>query len=519
MDYLHTLWLSRAKEQPDAIAIEDTTGAYSYAQLSEKASFWFQYLQDKGMRRSDRLVLVADSSFAAIAVLIGCSRSGVVFTVISPEVPQGRRGTIIDDLDPAMVVFDSNKTDLPAQQAVEIDNVFKRFIIENKVAHRKQTESTVPSRPLTVDPAYIVFTSGSTGRPKGIVMSHRAIVSFWCGLIDHLQLGRDKRYASLSPLQFDFALLDIGLCLGFGATLILPNRSLLRKPEQFVNQIAGLGITHFSGVPTIWKLILQSASGSICKLNTLERIVFAGEHFPAEHMCAIHEILQDVDFYNIYGQSESIACTFQVLGPEYFRSKKSHMPVGRGHRDMEMLLIDDEGNVITQPNVPGELHLKGSTLFSGYWNQPEQTECRLIQNPQHSHYIDTVFRSGDICYFDEDGLFYFIGRKDNQVKVNGNRVELEEIETALNRFPDVANSCVLAINNGQGNDLHAALVFKKHTEKDTSGYESSLRTFLAADLPSYMMPKHYHFMNTIPVSENGKNSRKQLASTLGLDLQ
>lgn len=519
MEYLHTLWLSRAKEQPDAIAIEDSTGKYSYAQLSEEALICAQYLQAAGVKRSDRVVIVADTSFASIAILVGCSMSGAVFTVISPEVPLGRRETIIDDLNPAMIVIDLSAAGGSAQQAAEIGPVFKRFGITSKVVQRPQNESPVSSNLLTADPAYIVFTSGSTGRPKGIVMSHRAIVSFWRGLIDHMQLGKEKRYASLSPLQFDFALLDIGLCLASGATLILPNRNLLKKPEQFVNQLAGLGITHFSGVPTIWKLILQSASHSICRLNALERIVFAGEHFPAEHMCAIHDILEGVDFYNIYGQSESIACTFQVLDQTHFRSGKPHMPVGRGHRDMEMILIDDdEGDVINQPDTPGELYLKGPTLFSGYWNQPEQTKYRLIQNPKHSSYIDTVFRSGDICYFDKDGLFYFIGRKDNQIKVNGNRVELEEIESALNQFPDVANSCVLAINNGQGNELHAALVFKNYAEKiDVSGYESSLRAFLAADLPPYMMPKQYHFMNSIPVSENGKNNRKQLASKLGLD--
>ena len=517
MDYLHSLWLSRAKERSVAIAIEDATGAHTYAELVERSSSWLQFIQALGMRRGDRLVLVADSSFAAIAILIGCSMSGVIFTVISPELPLGRRQTIVDDLDPALVVLDTNMSDLPAQhRPVEIDRVFKRFIVEHKIVGNEVTGSTLKSNLLSVDPAYIVFTSGSTGRPKGIVMSHRAVVAFWGGLIDHLQLSSDKRYASLSPLQFDFALLDIGLCLGSGGTLVLPNRGLLRKPSLLVDQMANLKITHFSGVPTTWKLILQTAVGSIHKLENLERIAFAGEHFPAEHMCAIHGILPKVDFYNIYGQSESIACSFHVLSSDEFRSGKPHMPVGRGHREMEMILVDEDGCVITAPNVPGELYLKGSTLFSGYWKLPEQTRFRLVQNPQHACYVDTVFRSGDICYYDADGLYYFIGRKDNQVKINGNRVELEEIEVALNRFPGVTNSCVLAVGNGAGNDIHAALVLKAAVEKDSSQCESSLRSFLAADLPSYMLPKHYHFIDAIPISENGKNNRKQLVDILGL---
>lgn len=514
MKYLHSLWLSQVKEQPSAIAIEDMTGIYSYNQLSETSFLWSHYLKEMGLGHGDRLVLVGDASFASIAILIGCSILGVIFTVISPEVPLARREAIINDLEASQVVVDTLSMDL-IDQSIKTDGVFKRFIVQNNIAPQKELDAP-PSRQLTLDPAYIVFTSGSTGRPKGIVMSHQAIVSFWCGLIDDFQLGRSKRYASLSPLQFDFSLLDIGLCLGSGSTIVFPNRALLRKPEVFVDHIADLQVTHFSGVPTIWKMILQSASRSIYKLSTLERIVFAGEHFPGEHMCAINDVLKKVDFYNIYGQSESIACTFQVLSPEYFRSNRSHMPVGLGHRDMEMFLISEEGDLITQNNMPGELHLRGQTLFSGYWKLPELSASRLIQNPKHNSYSDIVFRSGDICYFDEEGLYYFIGRKDNQIKVNGNRVELEEIETALNRFPDVTNSCVLAINNGQGNDLHAALVIKKSTKEDLCGYESLLRSFLTANLPSYMLPKHYHFLQIIPISENGKNNRQQLAMTLGL---
>ena len=343
-------------------------------------------------------------------------------------------------------------------------------------------------------------------------MSHRAIVSFWNGLIEHAALAEDKRYASFSPLQFDFALLDIGLCLGSGATLILPVRGLLHKPQKLIEQLAEIGITHFSGVPTIWKIILQSASADIHKLNKLERIIFAGEHFPAENMCAIADVLPEVAFYNIYGQSESIACTFHVLAPKDYRSAKTHLPVGRCHRDMHLFLIDESGQEIIKPGITGELYIKGATLFSGYWKQPKHTLNSLIQNPLHGNYVDMVFRSGDICYFDEEGLFYFIGRKDNQIKVNGNRVELEEIEAALNRFPGVSNSCVLVHEN----TLHAALAFKQLANDDPAQYEPTLRSFLNDDLPTYMLPKHYHFINSIPISANGKNDRHQLLNELRL---
>ncbi len=513
MEYLHSVCLSQVHRRPAAIAIQDQTGIYSYSALAERAAAWSRQLQERGLRPGERIVLVADAGFDSIAALLGCSMSGLVFTVISPDVPPARRDLIVADLDPSAVLMDAHALDLASAQSDAENLLFERFQIRCRIAAAAGKRSGARC---SLDPCYIVFTSGSTGRPKGIVMSHRAVVSFWQGLIEHAQLDPAKRYASLSPLQFDFSLLDIGLCLGSGATLLLPNRALLRKPALLVEQLATWEATHFSGVPTIWKLILQSAPTSIRKLVKLERIAFAGEHFPVENMAAIHDMLPQIDFYNIYGQSESIACTFQVLGPQIFRSGQPHLPVGPGHRDMEMMLIDEDGKLVTQAGTPAELYLRGAPLFSGYWNNPEESARRLIQNPLHRSYSDPVFRSGDICYFDEAGLYYFIGRKDNQIKVNGNRVELEEIESALNRFPEVLNSCVLAVEDGAGHALHAALVVKNLRERQSAESESSMRSFLAAGLPAYMLPRHYHFLEAIPISENGKNDRKKLSNLLGL---
>jgi len=512
MQFLHSLWLLHAKDSPEIIAIEDVSGKYTYAQVANSANLWCEYLHSLKIKRLDHLVIISDSSYASICMLIGCSMCGVVFTVISPETPIVRRNNIIDDLQPCMIVFDNNVIDLQSTtECIERDHVFNRFSIENRDTGSSNVSNE--SLQLTTDPAYIVFTSGSTGRPKGIVMSHRAIVSFWSGLIEHAQLSKDKRYVSMSPLQFDFALLDIGLCMGSGATLILPNRGLLRKPKQLLSQLSDLEITHFSGVPTLWKMFLHSAPEMINKLTKLEQIIFAGEHFPSENMCEISDSIKDIEFYNIYGQSESIACTFHVLKEADFRSSNPHMPVGNSHRDMELFLIGDDANKVTQPGEMGELHLKGSTLFSGYWKLPEQTKKSLIQNPLHDNYVDFVFKSGDICYFDDAGLYYFIGRKDNQININGNRVELEEIEAALNRYPAIINSCALIHDNC----LHAVLIMSSKDAATKESHEASLRSFLNKGLPSYMLPKHYHFINTIPVSDNGKNDRNKLVNALRLN--
>ncbi len=511
MKHLHELWLSRAVERSDAIAVKDATGAHRYRALAERSHDWAASLRHQGLRAGDRVVIVADASFASICLLTGCSIAGVVFTVIAPDVPEARRQAIIDELSPALVAVDTRAFEQPASGLV--DPVFQRFSLTRLAQPPRSHDEP---RALDTDPAYIVFTSGSTGKPKGIVMSHAAVVSFWDGLIEQFALAPSRRYASLSPLQFDFSLLDIGLCLGSGATLLLPQRALLRKPAQLVDVLVDWRATQVSAVPTVWKLILQLAKGSITRMTELERIVFAGEHFPVEHMRSIHALLPRLDFFNIYGQSESIACTFHAIGADDIHSGKPHLPVGRGHRDMEMMLFADDGTRVARAGVAGELYLRGRPLFSGYWNAPAETAARLVQNPMHSAYPDLVFRTGDTCYFDEDGLYYFIGRRDNQIKINGNRVELEEIEKRLNAFPGVTNSCVMPVRENDSLALHAAVVAPP-AGSGSVPEEIVLREFLSASLPAYMLPKRYHFCDSIPISENGKNDRRRLTALLNLE--
>ncbi len=511
MQFLHQLWLQEDHWEAGQPAIVDSSGSYEPQHLREQTLQCAQWLLGCGALACDRLVIVADASFSSICLLAACSMIGATFTVISPEVPSGRRSAIVEELNPALVLVDSVSVETPPGSA--LDPVFTRYQCRCIGSPQVKRYST---KPVDTDAAWIVFTSGSTGRPKGIVMSHAAVLSFWDGLIAHMQLPRSSRYASLSPLQFDFSLLDIGLCLGSGATLYLPNRMLLRKPSQLLKVLSQWGITHMSSVPTVWKLLLQLCGTQLDVLTTLRRIVFAGEHFPVEHMRSIHAQLPRVDFYNIYGQSESIACTFEILGPEYFLSDAPHAPVGKGHQAINMMLWDSAGQRISAPGQVGELIISGLPLFSGYWNLPLETASRLIDDPEHPQFARRLFKTGDSCYFDAQGCFYFVGRRDNQIKVHGNRVELEEIERHLNAYEGISNSCVLPVTDGRETALHAVVVTPRGRHSEAS-LESRLRLHLSNVLPGYMLPRKYHIRDAMPVTANGKNDRQILMSLLALD--
>lgn len=511
MQFLHQLWLQADRGWDDQPAIVDPGGTYFRHQLHEQSEHCARWLRGAGLQPGQRMVVVADASFSSICLLMACSMVGGTFTVISPEVPLARRAAIVDELRPTLLLSDSLATDAPAGAA--LDPVFRRYRAEVSGPTDVAGDTR---RAVDTDAAWIVFTSGSTGKPKGIVMSHAAVLSFWSGLIEHMKLPAGSRYASLSPMQFDFSLLDIGLCLGSGTTLYLPNRALLRKPSQLLTELTRWRITHLSSVPTVWKLMLQMCSERIRTFTSLRRIVFAGEHFPVEHMRSIHRQLPEVDFYNIYGQSESIACTFEVLGPAYFLSDLPHAPVGKGHRAIDMMLWRDDGRRITEPHTVGELVIRGLPLFSGYWKMPAETSARLVSDPEHPECVQKVFKTGDSCYFDAQGCFYFVGRRDTQIKVHGNRVELEEIERHLNAFEGVSNSCVLPVQDGADTTLHAVIVVPA-AETARQTVEVRLRAHLSGLLPGYMLPRRYHLREDIPITANGKNDRQRLKSLLTLE--
>jgi acyl-coenzyme A synthetase/AMP-(fatty) acid ligase len=423
--------------------------------------------------------------------------------------PEARARRIIGELSPKVIVKESCPG-IPTFEAWVHAGSLNNFAI---YADSHTSGATLGGYPIDADPAYVVFTSGSTGDPKGIIMSHRAVVSFMRGLIGQSIITQDARYTTLSPLQFDLSLIDICLCLGTGATLVAPGRASLRKPRALIAKLARLHVTHFCSVPTVWRILMNSAAKAVCELEALRRIIFSGEHFPLKLMLEIERALPNVDFCNIYGQSESVACSAQVVTSRSFDSS-GRLPVGRGHPNIELFLLDGCGSIIGNPDITGELYIGGTPLFSGYWRDPSATNQRLISDPRHRDHSNLVFRTGDNCRRDSSGLLYFVGRLDNQVKVNGNRVELEDIERALCSLEGIriANSCTFVVQVDDQLVIHAAVVFGGSGWREDA--ELTLRTAVARLLPSYMWPRKYHFVDSIPLLRNGKTDRMALSKLL-----
>ncbi|WP_019632595.1 AMP-binding protein [Actinomadura atramentaria] len=471
----------------------------SYGELRGRVARAAAVLDGLGLAPGDRVLIESDTSAAAVVVLLACARAGLTFVPVSPELPTARLRRIIAVTRPSLLLAaGAGRLDEAPDGAGAgtFDDAGVRVLRGPVVG------AAVPFRVVETDPAYVVFTSGTTGRPKGIVMSHRAVLAFFRGMLAQCAPGADGRVASVSPFQFDMTMLDLGQALGGGAALVPVPRGLLRQPRRFVAFLDAAGVTQVDGVPSVWRPVLRHAPAELGGLrDRLRQIIVGGEAFPVPEFRRLRALLPRTRMVNVFGQSESIACSFAEI-PEAVPD--AGLPIGPAHPGAEMMLLDERGAPVTEPGAVGEIHLRGAALFSGYWADPEATRAALVPDPRCPESGQRVFRSGDLARLGADGELYFAGRRDAQVQVLGNRVEPAEVERRLLAYPGVEGAAVLAVADG----LAAFVVAPRGVS------EAALRAACLAELPAYMVPRVLRFVNGIPVNANGKVDRAALLASL-----
>ncbi|MBR8829376.1 MAG: AMP-binding protein [Gomphosphaeria aponina SAG 52.96 = DSM 107014] len=490
---LHQYLLQYAKTTPAAIAIAPAN--WTYKDLATHSDNYAEILNNCGVACGDRIVLELDPSPEAIALIIACSSLGLVFVPLSPQTPKPRVEQILATTEARLHI----RTQVGHFWPEIPQGILQKVTLQ--INRPLPPHSRSPKHPvLETDLAYIIFTSGTTGQPKGIMMTHRAMLAFFRALVNYCQLEPAARIGTIAPLQFDFSLLDMGLALGRGATLVQVPRNFL-KPKQLVEYLDKNQVTQMNSVPSLWcQLLLPHAAEAIGNLQHLKTIFFAGETFSIPHLLHLQSLLPHLRIINCFGQSESIACSFTDV-PNPLPPETKNLSIGFAHPGAQMLLLDSQQQEIQEPGKIGEIYLRGATLFSGYWRNLEATKSVLIPNPLRPFSQEKVFRTGDLAYQGSGGELYFVGRRDLQVKIRGNRVELEEIEHRLMAHRAVTAAAVITHNDTL---LIAYIV------SDPQPTAQELRLFCGETLPNYMIPAEIHYLEALPTTINGKIDRKAL---------
>uniref|UniRef100_UPI0032B08E20 Putative ATP-dependent b-aminoacyl-ACP synthetase n=1 Tax=Embleya scabrispora TaxID=159449 RepID=UPI0032B08E20 len=511
VDNLYWFMLAAANSAPDTPAFVTRDGeggvrTLSYRELRTRVDDFAAALAELGLDVDDRVVLEANVTPDAVAMLLACSLLGLPFIPVSPETPSGRLRSILDTAEPALFAQaeDGGRADVPATVGTArfgAGGLRVERAPRARVRHRREIVGT--------DTAYIIFTSGTTGRPKGVVMSHRSVVSLYRAILEQGLITPEDRIATTSPLQFDFALFDIGLALGTGAALVPVPREELNWPRRFLAFLGDTGATQVHGVPSIWRPVLRHEPELLAGLDRVRGILFGGEDFPLPELRHLQGLLPHARIVNGYGATESMACSFTEV-PRPIPSDLERLSIGFPLPGFDVSLLDEHGRPVEEIGVAGQIHLRAPSMFSGYWDDPEATARVLVSDPLDPRSGRTVLRSGDLAYRGEDGELYFAGRVDAQVQIRGNRVEPGEVERRLLEFPGISAAVALLVPR-PGNDpvLHAFVV----VEPGGADFDKAkARAFCADTLPGYMIPANIVAVDDIPLTVNGKVDRADLAT-------
>ncbi|QES09282.1 AMP-dependent synthetase [Streptomyces venezuelae] len=495
----HTYLLSAARHTPDAPALVCRDQEWSHGLLAERVAALADTLHAHGLRAGERIALEFSPCPEAVALQIAAASLGLVFVPVGPDLPAERKANILRRTTPRAHVTPPGRTP-PQAPGRATGTLGPDGRLELTGAGRTPGERHTPA---PSDPLYIIFTSGSTGEPKGIVMSHGAVVSFYRGF-SGFGVRPGVRLGSTSPLQFDFSLLDLGLALGAGGCLVQVPALLLQQPQGLVRHLRHHGVEQMNGVPSIWRGVLDAGAADLLADTPLDTILYAGEGFPLHGLQELRRALPAARIVNGFGHSESIACAWKVL-PGEIPHREGRVPFGsRAIDGMRMYLVRPDGTPEDRPGEVAELYVEGDALFDGYWQDPETTGAALVPSPLGTG--RRAFRSGDLASRDERGEFYFHARKDSQVKIRGNRVELEEIDACLLGHPAVDLSATIV--SGTGGSI---VTFVRPSAPAPGGLADELRRHAVRHLPRYMVPSRFRIVDEIPLTSNGKTDRHEMA--------
>ena len=412
-----------AKQIPDQIAIKTRSGEWSYRQLMQSAIHLSNILSNHCVGSGDRVVLMCTRGAEQISSILGVLRSGAAYVPVDPSSSVQRIRQIVKDVEPAAIVVNN-------QTVVEVNLLNEEIPVILASMAFSSDDVGADNADLDVaddDLAYVMYTSGSTGRPKGVSITHRALAESTHARFEHYQF-EPRRFLVVSPIWFDSSVAGIFWTLCAGGTLCIPDDADLCDIKGLGDFVCEAQVTETLCLPSLYELLLRFSSPN--DLSTLQRIILAGESTTPSLLETHFNQLSSARLFNEYGPTEG-----SVWSSAWeFTSQKDGkaVPIGKAVPGIGIELRNRLGQLVPNGMV-GEICLTGSRLASGYWNDPTETSRRFHFDKERKG--ERYYRTGDLGWVDDEGVLYFSGRLDGQLKINGTRVEPEEIESILSQCP------------------------------------------------------------------------------------
>ncbi|MCP4001220.1 MAG: amino acid adenylation domain-containing protein [Gammaproteobacteria bacterium] len=481
---------------PEACVVLSDSESWSYAELNVRANKVAHELIASGFEPGERVGLLLGQNAPMLAGMLGALKAGLTYVPLDPKAPVSRLQKIFAEAELAVIVSDAQRQSL-AGELVRNAAVALTIVLADQPA-----ESDAANPELLIDQdslAYILFTSGSTGTPKGVTQTHRNALHHIRTYSDAMHINSDDRLSLFAPYGYDAAVMDIYGALLNGACLCPVDIREQVSAADIRQQLAEQQVTVFHSTPTVFRFLFEQPAAE--ELTAIRIVVLGGEEARLTDLNLFQDRFgTDVIFSNLMGATEySIAMVCfadhetQVVGAK--------LPLGLPVDGANVELVVPEGESAV---LHGELCIRSEYTSPGYWGDADLTASTFIPVPGSD---EKNYRTGDICRYLPDGQIVFVGRRDQQLKIRGNRVEPGEVEAALAGYSTV-EQCVVILRKDQPDEERLVAYFVSAEQMSPDG--STLRHYLQGLLPEYMIPAAFVELDAIPLTPNGKLDRLAL---------
>ncbi|MEB3032474.1 non-ribosomal peptide synthetase [[Mycobacterium] nativiensis] len=495
---LHEMVEAAVARTPDAVAVTYEGRDLSYAELDRRANGLAHRLRQYGVGTgagTDVVPVLLERSEDLVIALLGVLKAGGVFLPLDPAQPTGRMEAMLADVPdaPVCVTYREHLSHVPS------DFTGARLCLDQPSAAPGE-EASPPEVAASTELAYLMYTSGSTGAPKGALNSHAGIRNRLLWMQDAYQLTADDRVLHKTPINFDPFVWEIFWPLTVGARVVVAKPEGHKDSGYLARTIVEQRVTTMHFVPSMLRRFLADPQAASC--TGLRQVFCSGEALTPDLRDTFFEVLP-AELYNLYGPTEAAIdvthfhCVRGVSG--------GGIPIGRPIANIAIHLLDAAGNPVPV-GVPGELHIGGVGVARGYLNRPEATAAAFLDDPFSDQPGALLYRTGDLARYLPDGNIDYLGRRDDQVKINGFRIELGEVEAALAKHPDIVESAVVARKDASGNTQLIAHIVPVAAAPGTA----ELRRFLLDLVPAAMVPAVFRTTDLLPLSASGKVDRRAL---------
>ena len=544
--------VNTASRLPDKMAVTDGEEECSYCELELKSYLAGRVLSDY-VTPGKPVAVMKKKSVKTLQIFLGTAYAGGFYCLLDPDFPDDRIKSQLSTLSPEVVVTDAETVEKLSRvgyqgKVLTVDELFEKAeaicvdenidadstadIVGKKILERvseieeKRSEIQINGSV----PLYCNFTSGSTGVPKGVLVGHTSVISFIDDFAPRFEITEEDIIGNQAPFDFDVSVKDIYSALKVGATLVIIPTAYFRFPKQVMDMLEKYQVTNLTWAVSALVLLNRLHMFMYKVPPFIKRVLFSGEEMPAKHLKDWMDSYPNAEFVNLYGPTEiTCNCTYYRIDRTEVPEK---LPIGYEFPGKTILLLDDEGRIVpeSEEGTTGEICVAGNELALCYYNNEEATNKAFVEIEGYGR----IYKTGDLG-FRKNGMLQFAGRKDFQIKHNGHRIELEEIERAMNGLSCIGQACciydlekyrIVAFYTDSKSDSGTALktdaqgksgneeVSEEEKEKLAKQKAAVLKKEIVAGLkdklPEYMIPNVFRYLEEMPLSKNGKVDRNYL---------